>query len=239
MTCVSFFTFSFHIFLAVIEIIAALKMSWNHTPPPSSPRKPKIQQQPWEETPSINLYDPNREFYESSPNMQMAGTSTPNQAYKKSLTNQTRKINYAKYCLPNPMHQMSDPGTYYNMSPTNQKSPKLPNTPTFDFELSVTPKNSHTPLKSVTSNRRYYEDTSTSDLTPTTLMSSRKYEFGAVSPKFDNPGMCEAICNPINFNFYLLSKSIIQKLFSCLPQAQRNLNIVSQQRHHPKLKTQM
>lgn len=189
MTCVSFFhIFISHFLRPVIEIIAALKMSWNQTPPPLSPRKPKIQQQSWEGTPTINLYDPNREFYESSPNMQMAGTSTLNQASKKGSTNQTRKINYAKYCLPNPMHQMSDPGTYYNMSPTTQKSPKLPNTPAFDFELSVTPQHSRTPLKSVASNRRYYEDTSTSDLTPTALMSPRKYEFEAVSPKYDNPG---------------------------------------------------
>lgn len=205
MTCVSFFHVSFHILLAVIEIIAALKMSWNHTPPPLSPRKPKIQQQSWDRTPTINLYDPSREFYDSSPNMQMAGTSTLNQTNKKNSTNQTRKINYAKYCLPNPMHQMSDPGTYYNMSPTNQKSPKLPDTPVFDFELSVTPQHSRTSLKSVISNRRYCEETSTSDLTPTSLMPSRKYEFGAVSPKFDNPGMCETTCDTINCNSVLLA----------------------------------
>lgn len=83
---------------------------------------------------------------------------------------------------------MSDPGTYYNMTSSNQKSPKSPNAQAFEFELSTTPQHSRTALKSVASNRRHYEDTSTSDLTPTALMSPRKFEFGAVSPKFDNPG---------------------------------------------------
>lgn len=215
-------------------------MSWNHTPPPLSPRKPKIQQQSWE-APTINLYDTNREFYESSPNMQIASTSA-NKTNKKFPSNHSKKINYTKYCLPNPMHQMSDPGTYYSMSPTKQKSPKLPSTPVFDFELSATTHRSRTPLKSAASNRRCYEDTSTSDLTPTSLMSPHKFEFGAVSPKFDNPGTREIKCCTINSNFCLVgttpNKSIVQKLFSCHPQAQRNLNIVFQQRRHPKLKTQ-
>lgn len=86
---------------------------------------------------------------------------------------------------------MSDPGTYYNMTPTSQKSPKSPHTQHFDFELSTTPQLGRSPLKSVGSNRRYYEDTSTSDMAPSGLMSPRKYEFGAVSPKFDNLGMCD------------------------------------------------
>lgn len=165
-------------------------MSWNQTPPPMSPRKPKIQQQSWDGTPTINLYEPNREFYESSPSMPMTTTT---QAMKKSPTNQSRKVNYNKYCLPNPQHQMSDPGSYYSMASSSLKSPKSPNSHNaqFDFELSVTPQHSRTPLKSVASNRRFYEDSSPSDSAPATLVSSsssRKCEFDAVSPKFDNPG---------------------------------------------------
>lgn len=159
-------------------------MSWNHTPPPQSPRKPKVQQQSWDETPTINLYGPHREFNQSSPNVPV--TNVP-QAFKKSPTSQSRKVNYNR-CLPNPMHQMSDPGTYYNMTSSSQKSPQSPNSQTFDFELSVTPQMGRSPLKNVASNRRLYEDTSTSDSSPTTLSSPRRYEFGAVSPKFDNPG---------------------------------------------------
>lgn len=161
-------------------------MSWNRTPPPiQSLRKPKSHQQSWDETPTINLYEPTRGYYDSSPNMPSASSS---QAMRKSPATHSRKINYNKYCLPNPMHQMSDPGTYYNMSPSSsQKSPKSPNA-AFDFELTVTPQQSRSPLKSVASNRRYFEDTSTSDATQSGLMSPRKFEFGAVSPKFDNPG---------------------------------------------------
>jgi hypothetical protein len=156
-------------------------MSWNQStpPPPMSPRKPKIPQQSWDGTPTIKLYDPSRDFYESSPNM-------PSGCVKKSPAGQTRKGNYSKYCLPsNPMHQMSDPGTYYNMTPTScAKSPKSPSQ-TFEFEL--TPQHIiRAPLKSVTApNRRFFEDTSTD-----TLKSPKKYEFSAVSPKFDNPGTC-------------------------------------------------
>lgn len=165
-------------------------MSWNQTPP--SPRKPKTQQQSWDaaRTPTINLYNPTREFCESSPNMPMASASLSNQTIKKSPTSQTRKINYNRYCLPNPMHQMSDPGTYYNMTPS-QKSPKSPSGQAFEFEieLSVTPQQGRSPLKSAGSNRRCYEDTSTSELTPAALTSPKNYTFGAVSPKFDNIGM--------------------------------------------------
>lgn len=151
-----------------------------------SPRKPKTQQQSWDGTPTIKLYDPNREFYESSPSMSGA-------SIKKSPSNQTRKVNYNKICLPNPKHQMSDPGSYYSMASSSLKSPKSPNSHSgkFEFELSVTPQHSRSPLKSVASNRRYYEDTSTSESAPATLASPspRKYEFGAVSPKFDTTGM--------------------------------------------------
>jgi hypothetical protein len=164
-------------------------MSWNHTPPSVSPRKSKIQQQSWDGTPTIKLYDPNREFYESSPNMPIASVS--NQPIKKSPVNQPRKINYSKY-QANATHQMSDPGNYYSMASSALKSPKSPKTPTFDFELSAAPQKHNSPIKCVTSNRRYYEDSS-SESAPATLTSSlsstaRKYEFGPVSPKFDNTG---------------------------------------------------
>lgn len=149
-----------------------IEMSWNQTP--MSPRKSKLQQQSWEETPTINLYDSHREFYDSMP---LAGVSSQ---VKKSPTNQSRRINYNKY-LPNPKHQISDPGTYYNMA-TNVKSPKSPREQTFEFELSTPPHTSRSPLKSVGSNRRFYEDTLASDSAPATLISQRKYEFGAVSP---------------------------------------------------------
>jgi hypothetical protein len=118
--------------------------------------------------------------------------SIPSQV-KKNPTNQSRKINYNKY-MPNPKHQISDPGTYYNnnmamASPTTPlKSPKSPREQTFEFELSTPPQNSRGPLKCVAPNRHYYENTSTSDSAPATLVSQRKYEFGAVSPKFDNLG---------------------------------------------------
>lgn len=175
-------------FSPIVNFPKEKRMSWNQTPPPMSPRRPKIQQQSWEGTPTVNLYEPTREFYDSSPNMPVASASILHQTVKKSPANQGRKINYNKYCLPNPMHQLSDPGTYNNMMPNSQKSPSSP-AKAFDFELSVTPQHhSRTPQKSVASNRRCYEDTSTSDLTPTSLMSPRKLEFGAVSPKFDYPG---------------------------------------------------
>lgn len=182
-------------------------MSWNQTPPPTA-RKPKIQQQSWVGTPTINLYDANREFCDSSSSMQISSAPISNQTIKKSPTNHPRRINYNNYCLPNQMHQMSDPGTYHNM---NQKSPKSPNAQGFEFELSTTPQHSRTPLKSVASNRRFYEDTSTTDLTPTALMSPRKFEFGAVSPKFDNnPGMRNDLKLPSK-------RSIIQKSFPSVP----------------------
>ncbi|CRK92528.1 CLUMA_CG006104, isoform A [Clunio marinus] len=172
-------------------------MSWNHTPPPLSPRRPKVQQS-WEGTPTISLYDSSREFFDSSQNMQKTGSPIQNQMIRKSPTSQVKKLNYGKYCLPNPRHQMSDPGSYYSMISAVPNSPNSPASQTFDMELSVTPQHSRTPLKSVGTNRRFYDDTTTtsSDSAPATLVSSsssssppRKYEFGAVSPKLDNPGM--------------------------------------------------
>lgn len=135
-----------------------------------------MQQQSWEENPSINLYETHREFYDSMP---LAGVSSQ---VKKSPTNQSRRINYNKY-LPNPKHQISDPGTYYNnIATTTLKSPKSPREQIFEFELSAPPHPARSPLKSVGMNRRFHEDSSTSDSAPATLVSQRKYEFGAVSP---------------------------------------------------------
>lgn len=148
-------------------------------------RKPKTQQQSWEGTPTINLYEPNREFYDSSPNVPLASISVSH--VRKSPTAPTRKINYNKYYLPN--QQTSDPGTYYgNTATTALRSPKSPREQTFEFELSSPPQQTRSPLKSVGSNRRYYEETPQESPARATLTSHRKYEFGAVSPKFDNPG---------------------------------------------------
>jgi hypothetical protein len=154
-------------------------MSWSRTPPPLSPRKPK--QQSWE-APTINLYDPNREFFDDSSSSSSA--KILNAPKKSSASSSSRKMKYNKYCLPSTMHQMSDPGTYM------VKSPKSPGTQQhFEFELSTTPKYTKSPLKTHTSNRRYYEDTSTSDSAPATLTSPmKKYEYGAVSPKFEGSG---------------------------------------------------
>lgn len=214
-----------------------IRMSWNQTPPSMSPHKPKVQQKSWEGTPTISLYEPNREFYDRNSSMSMTSP-----AVKKSPTNQSRQINFAKHCLPNPRHQLSDPGSYYSMS-----SPKSPSSDQFEFELSVTPQHSsRSPLKSVAPNRRYCDDTSTSDPTSATISSSsiapRKFEFGAVSPKFDNPGKLKWYAwrkaTPVYFDFCLqkLCESIIhgaRKPFSHL-QAQKNLNTLRQQRRRPK-----
>lgn len=214
-------------------------MSWNQ-----SPRKPRMQQQSWEGTPTINLYEPNREFYDSSPNMPLASVSSVSSQVKNSPTNQSRKINYNKYCLPNPKHQISDPGTYYNsnVATTSLKSPKSPREQTFEFELSTPPQSSRSPLKNFTPNRRFYDDTSTSDSAPATLVSQRKYEFGAVSPKMDNPGM---FFEQKNFPLSRrkngkLNRSIIYvKTFLFHLQARKNLNISPRQRHRLKMKTQI
>jgi hypothetical protein len=214
-------------------------MSWNQpTPqPPMSPRRPKIQQQSWDGTPTIKLYDPSRNFYESSPNMPSASGSV-----KKNPATQVRKTNYSKYCLPsNPMHQMSDPGTYYNMTPTGGS--KSPNSPSQTFEFELTPQHSaRLPLKSVTaSNRRFFEDTSAD-----TLQSPKKYEFSAVSPKFDNPGTCEArrsapiasLGKFIQIRLPLRGlKSFVRFLFFVWLQASRNLNIASRQRRRLMLRS--
>lgn len=159
-------------------------MSWNQTPPP---RKPKIQQQSWDAgTPTIHLYDPNREFVHENSNVTVA-SSPPAQRNVKILP---KTVNYGKYCMPNPKHQMSDPGTYH-MASSSLKSPKSPrsqNNQVFEFELSCTPHNSRSPHKSMAPNRHYYADTSTSDSAPATLSSSIKYDYGAISPQFEGSG---------------------------------------------------
>jgi len=179
---------------AAAELVACRRrMSWNQTPPPMSPRKPKIQHSSWDGAPAINLYD--RDSYDGG------GEPLPNAAKKSPSGPALRKVNYGKYCLPNPQHQMSDPGTYYSSALSRSpKSPKSPGTQVFEFELSSAPQQQQScrapagrsPLKAVGSNRRYYEDSSTSDSAPAMLTSSSssrsKYEYGAISPKFDSPG---------------------------------------------------
>lgn len=215
-----------------------LKMSWKQAP--MSPRKPKVQQQSWEGTPTINLFEPNREFYDSSPNVPLASISVSQ--VRKSPTAPTRKINYNKYYLPN--HQTSDPGTYYgNTATTALRSPKSPREQTFEFELSSPPQQTRSPLKSVGSNRRYYEESPQESPARATLTSHRKYEFGAVSPKFDNPGMfffcfMTKYCPALVFSF--LAKEVhhsSKKTFSFHLQARKNLNISLQQRRRPNLTT--
>ncbi|KAG5682220.1 hypothetical protein PVAND_011586 [Polypedilum vanderplanki] len=151
--------------------------SWNKTPPPLSPRKAKQQQHSWD-APTINLYDPNREFLDET---SACDEKKSNSQKKNSSSSATRKIKYNnKYCLPNTVHQMSDPGTYL-------KSPKSPNSQHFEFELSHTPKYSKAPMKTCTFNRRFYEDMSNSDSAPATLTSPmKKYEYSFVTPKHES-----------------------------------------------------
>lgn len=145
-------------------------MSW-HTPPPLSPRKPKIQQQSWDEVPKINLYDPTRD--DDFSNSRYPGT--PSSSSMKT----SKRSGYQKYCLPNPQHQMSDPGSYN----TSIKSPKSPRgAQTFEFELTSTSEcSSKSPMRSTC---RYYEDSSTSESAPAIL----SYGFDAISPKMDQHG---------------------------------------------------
>lgn len=159
-------------------------MSWS-TPPSIASRKPKVQQSSWEGTPTINLYEPNREMSDET---NSSGTSF----MKKNDININRKAKHNQYTLPNTMHQMSDPGLYYMaVSSRSPKSPKSPNSQKFEFELSTTPQYSRSPLKSVACNRHNYQDSSTSDSAPSILNSPiKKIEYGAVSPKFEGTGIC-------------------------------------------------
>jgi hypothetical protein len=142
-------------------------MSW-HSPSPLSPRKPKIQQQSWDEVPKINFYDPSRD--KDSGVSSYPGTSLSSMTTKHI----SKRSGYQKYCLPNPQHQMSDPGSYH--SSTSIKSPKSPGSQVFEFELTSTPeKLVRSPLRS----RHFHEDSSTSDSAPAIL----SYGFDAISPK--------------------------------------------------------
>jgi hypothetical protein len=160
-------------------------MSWNQTPPPLSPLKPRIQQQSWDGTPAIDLYDPNTQFFENVSNI----NSDPS-APKNSTLNANRKINYSKYCLPSTVHQISDPESYnHNIPCSSYKSPKSPSMKnSFEFELSVTPHHSRSPLKSVSNHRYNYEDSSTSDLEAMLTSSIKKND--APNPNHDNKGIC-------------------------------------------------
>ena len=160
-------------------------MSWNNRTT-SSPHNtaPKIQQQSWDEcnSPTINLYDPRQDFYQSS-------TSTAN--HNNSPNNQ-RKVNYNQYCLPNPKHQISDPGTYYmtNQSPQSPiigpqiKSPKS-TAQSFVFEATTVKQLPRTPLKIPTADCKLRHHYVSSDSAPAILPSPRKYEYGAISPNTD------------------------------------------------------
>lgn len=160
-------------------------MSWNNQTP-SSPHNtaPKIQQQSWDEcnSPTINLYDPRQDYYQSS-------TSTAN--HNISPNNQ-RKVNYNQYCLPNPKHQISDPGTYYmtNQSPQSPligppiKSPKS-TAQKFVFETSTVTQLPRTPLKIEKSDCQLRHQYVSSDSAPAVLPSPKKYEYGAISPNID------------------------------------------------------
>jgi hypothetical protein len=130
------------------------------------------------------LYDANREFFDDNSSAGSTKILNPPPATRKSSSSSVSR-KYNKYCQPNAMHQMSDPGTYMVKSP---KSPSC-SSQHFEFELSHTPKYSKSPHKSHTSSRRYYEDTSTSDSAPATLTSPmKKYEYGALSPKLLDGG---------------------------------------------------
>jgi len=154
-------------------------MSWS-TPPSATSRKPKIQQT-WDGPPAINLYDPSRNLSDE--------TSIHSPRIVSVTKKNIRKANN-KYALTNTVHQMSDPGIYHMaVASKSPKSPKSPNSQTFEFELSTTPQHFRSPLKSVSSNRRQYEDSSTSDSAPSILTSPmKKYEYNAVSPKFEGSG---------------------------------------------------
>ncbi|XP_070498804.1 uncharacterized protein Rgk2 isoform X2 [Chironomus tepperi] len=161
-------------------------MSWS-TPPSIASRKPKVQQSSWEGTPTINLYEPNREMSDERNSNDTRNTSF----VKKNVSNINRKAKHSQYSLPTTMHQMSDPGLYYMaVSSRSPKSPKSPNSQKFEFELSTTPQYSRSPLKSVASNHHHYQDSSTSDSAPSILTSPmKKFEYGAVSPKFEGSGI--------------------------------------------------
>lgn len=208
-------------------------MSWKtKTPPPLSPRKPKIQQQSWEGAPTINVYDPSRDFFDESSS---CAAMTGNPLKKNTGSSASQKSKYNKYFSPNAMHQMSDPGTYYMAASSSlsksPNSPKSPNTKKFDFELSTTPDDRFSrssPSKSFGSNRRYYEDTSTSDSAPATLASPlKKYEYDYVatassSPKFESSGKVSQ---------FLFSPSFMTFTFTyCLLQSRLNLLVVPKQK---------
>lgn len=174
-------------------------MSWNNQTP-TSPHNtaPKIQQQSWDEcnSPTINLYDPRQDYYQSS-------TSTATQ--QNSQSNQ-RKVNYNQYCLPNPKHQISDPGTYYmtNQSPQSPlkgppiKSPQS-TAQNFVFETTMIAQLPRTPLKIPQANCKLRHHYVSSDSAPAVLSSPRKYEYGSISTNIDSPSSSNKFdyCSPL------------------------------------------
>lgn len=92
-----------------------------------------------------------------------------------SQSSKARVMNYEKYMQP--PHQLSDPGFYLTRS---RKSPKASNQ-IFELELSSTGEHFRS-----SSNRHFYEDSTTTDSAPATLASPfKKYDYNAVSSSFE------------------------------------------------------
>lgn len=166
-------------------------MSW-HTPPPPpmSPRKPKVQQQSWDEVPKINLYDSSHVSEDSGVCMSLPASTSMTSTSKKNAR-KCGVVGYQKFgcAAPNPKHQMSDPGSYHTSN--SLKSPKSPGSQVFEFELTSSPdtNRSKSPLRA--SIQHYFEDSSTSDSAPAIMTPQRrnsKFEFGAISPKVEQKG---------------------------------------------------
>jgi hypothetical protein len=165
------------------------KMSWHTPPPPMSPRKPKIQQQSWDEVPKINLYDSSRSE-DSGVSMSLPGSSSMTSTTKKVVARKCVVGGYQqKYCAPNPKHQMSDPGSYHTSS--SLKSPKSPGSQVFEFELTSSPDTNQAKSPLRASIQHFFEDSSVSDSAPAIMTPQRrnsKFEFGAISPKVEQKG---------------------------------------------------
>lgn len=162
-------------------------MSWHTPPPPMSPRKPKVQQQSWDEVPKINLYDSSRSE-DSGVSMSLPGTANSvTSAANKKVSRKSAVGGFHKYSAPNPKHQMSDPGSYNTYN--SLKSPNLAGSQVFEFELTSSPDTMRSPLRQ--SIQHFFEDSSTSDSAPAIMTPQRrnsKFEFGAISPKVEQKG---------------------------------------------------
>jgi hypothetical protein len=145
-------------------------MSWMSHSPPDSPRAPKINQQSWDDSTAapINLYDPIVDYYGEK-------TQSP------SIT-MHRKVNYNKQHLPRSQDTPKSPKSprHFDFPP---HSPRLAKK--FDFPAQQS-SDSSTPGSGM------YYDTSTTDVSPSTASglygTPKKYEYGAISPKFEKKG---------------------------------------------------